>query len=96
MRLGLAILGALCVLAVPAFAGPRSHGIEPYFGGREYPDPYIVDGWRGDGGFRGHAYYAKTSPYVTRRHWPFYSVYEHRWEVADDIRSLTAPSSGEE
>jgi hypothetical protein len=60
----------------------------PYFGEREYPDPYIWDGWSGDGGYRGRAYYAASSPYLTRRDWPFYAVRDHRWSVADDIRSL--------
>lgn len=85
---------ALCLSAVPALAGQR-HEVLRDFGDREYPDPYIVDGWRGDGGYRGRAFYTKTSPYLTRRHWPFYTVYEHRFNVADDIHSLVAPSSEE-
>lgn len=60
----------------------------PYFGDREYPDPYIWDGWVGDGGYRGRAFYEATSPYLSRRHWPFYAVHEHRWSIADDIESL--------
>jgi hypothetical protein len=80
-----AFLAAL-VAAGPACA--HGQGPQPYFGGREYPDPYIWDGWAGDGGYRGRAYYAATSPYLTRRYWPFYAVHEHRWSVADDIEAL--------
>jgi hypothetical protein len=80
------------LVALLAAGSAHAHGSDrpaPYFGDREYPDPYIWDGWVGDGGYRGRAYYVATSPYVTRKHWPFYIAYEHQWSVADDIESLS-------
>jgi hypothetical protein len=76
------------LVASPAAAHDRDRP-DPYFGGREYPDPYIWDGWSGDGGYRGHAYYAQSSPYLSRRDWPFYAVYEHRSSTASDIEALS-------
>lgn len=78
---------ALALTASAAYAHEADRP-QPYFGDREYPNPFIWDGWRIGEGYRGRAYYAATSPYVTRREWPFYQVYEHRWSVADDIESL--------
>lgn len=86
----LLIRSAALLTALIAAGSARAHdgGRQAYFGEREYPDPYISDGWGGDGGYRGRAYYTATSPYLTRRDWPFYAVHEHRWRVADDIASL--------
>jgi hypothetical protein len=81
----------LSIVFVVAASAAYAHGADrppAYFGDREYPDPYIWDGWKSDGGYRGRAYYVLTSPYATRREWPFYTIYEHQWSVADDIESL--------
>jgi hypothetical protein len=79
------------LLVSSAAAAAAGDDRRAYFGDREYPDPYIWDGWSGDGGYRGRAYYARTSPYLTRREWPFYSIHVHRWVVAHDIEALSRP-----
>jgi hypothetical protein len=81
----------LSIALVIAASAAHAHGADrpyAYFGDREYPDPYIWDGWKIGAGYRGRAYYVNTSPYVTRREWPFYEVYDHPWSIADDIESL--------
>lgn len=87
--LSLGILASIVVAGATVAGERRDASFEAT--GREYSDPYIWDGWRSDGGYRGHAHYAQTSPYFQRRKWRFYSVYEHKWSVAEDIRSLAHP-----